>query len=93
MTENKSKEKILVAGGGLVGALAASVFADQGHKVDLYELRGDPRAAGADTGRSINLALSHRGRKALKRIGLEDECLKASYNEKVIRGHKSEVQL
>ena len=50
MAEANSKEKILVAGGGLVGALAASVFADQGHKVDLYELRGDPRAAGADTG-------------------------------------------
>ena len=50
MAEADSKEKILVAGGGLVGALAASVFADQGHKVDLYELRGDPRAAGADTG-------------------------------------------
>ena len=50
MAETNSKEKILVAGGGLVGALAASVFADQGHKVDLYELRGDPRAAGADTG-------------------------------------------
>ena len=114
MAEADSKEKILVAGGGLVGALAASVFADQGHKVDLYELRGDPRAAGADTGwelrsvdyrlpgsrtkldpwtysiefsfrksldigRSINLALSHRGRKALKRIGLEDECLKERY--------------
>ena len=56
-------------------------------KVDLYELRGDPRAAGADTGRSINLALSHRGRKALKRIGLEDECLKEGYMNKVIRGH------
>lgn len=71
------KEKVVIAGGGLVGALAASAFADAGHKVDLYELRDDPRGEGAAAGRSINLTLSHRARRALRRIGMEQECLDA----------------
>ena len=46
-------------------------------KVDLYELRSDPRAEGAAAGRSINLTMSHRARRALRRIGMEEECLAA----------------
>ena len=38
-----TKEKVIIAGGGLVGALAASAFADSGHEVELFELREDPR--------------------------------------------------
>ena len=83
-----SKEKIIIAGGGLVGATAASVFADAGHPVELYELREDPRGEGADAGRSINLALSHRGRLALQRIGIEEECLNAGVKLKGRMIHK-----
>ena len=81
----ETKKKIIIAGGGLVGATAASVFADAGHPVELYELRSDPRGEGADPGRSINLTLSHRGRQALKRIGIEEECLNAGVKDSLYR--------
>ena len=45
--------------------------------MDLFELREDPRNEDAAAGRSINLALSDRGMRALRQIGMEDECLKA----------------
>merc|ERR1712176_612161 len=72
-----SKEHVIIAGGGLVGATAAAILADKGHKVDLYELREDPRNEDAAPGRSINLALSDRGMRALRQIGMEEQCLKA----------------
>lgn len=39
----------------------------------------DPRVADFTRGRSINLALSHRGRQALKAVGLEDQVLNVSF--------------
>lgn len=68
-------EHIIIAGGGPVGATAAAMFADKGHKIDLYELREDPRNEDAAPGRSINLALSDRGMRALRQIGMEKQCL------------------
>lgn len=47
----------------------------RGFRVLLYEKRDDPRTATLIQGRSINLALSHRGRNALKSIHLEDAVL------------------
>lgn len=41
----------------------------------MYERRGDPRAAGYTGGRSINLALSHRGIRALDAVGVADTVL------------------
>jgi kynurenine 3-monooxygenase len=41
----------------------------------VYERRPDPRTAGAERGRSINLALSERGLDALRRIGLAEQVL------------------
>ena len=32
MSSGEKKEKVVIAGGGLVGALAASAFADSGHE-------------------------------------------------------------
>ena len=32
MSGEEKKEKVVIAGGGLVGALAASAFADSGHE-------------------------------------------------------------
>ncbi|XP_005188842.1 kynurenine 3-monooxygenase [Musca domestica] len=67
--------KVAIIGGGLVGSLAALNFARNGHNVHLYEYREDIRTSELVQGRSINLALSERGRKALAEVGLEDEVL------------------
>ncbi|XP_072265191.1 kynurenine 3-monooxygenase [Pyxicephalus adspersus] len=66
-------KKISIVGGGLVGSLNACFFAKKGFQVDLYEAREDIRIAKTVSGRSINLALSNRGRKALKAVGLEEK--------------------
>ncbi|MDG2200372.1 MAG: NAD(P)/FAD-dependent oxidoreductase [Phycisphaerales bacterium] len=66
---------ITIIGGGLAGPLLACLLADAGHEVTVLERRGDPRAAGYEGGRSINLALSARGLEALDRIGLKQVVL------------------
>ncbi len=66
-------EKIAIAGAGLVGSVAACYLAKRGCEVHLFERRPDPRIAGNESGRSINLALSNRGWLPLKELGLEDE--------------------
>lgn len=55
-----------------MGSLAALNFARRGHEVHLYEYREDIRTSELVQGRSINLALSQRGRKALAEVGLEE---------------------
>jgi kynurenine 3-monooxygenase len=70
-----SKQTVLVAGAGLGGALMAIYLARAGYDVRVYELRGDPRAAEGERGRSINLAISTRGLAALRGVGLEDRIL------------------
>ena len=60
-----SSQPLTIMGGGLVGSLLALYLARRGHSVDVYERRADPRLGGADEGRSINLALSDRGWRAL----------------------------
>jgi kynurenine 3-monooxygenase len=68
-------ERVIVAGGGLGGALAALYLGRAGHEVEVYERRGDPRLAGAAGGRSINLAISTRGLHALEQVGLRERVL------------------
>ncbi|TPE42694.1 FAD-dependent oxidoreductase [Pontibacter mangrovi] len=70
MTEKKN---IAIMGAGLVGSLLSLYLAKRGHKVDLYERRPDLRRNTVDGGRSINLALSDRGWRALKGIGIEEQ--------------------
>lgn len=65
-------EKVAVVGAGLVGSLQASVLAQKGFKVEVYERRPDMRKEKLAGGRSINLALSDRGWKALKIAGVEE---------------------
>ncbi|KAG8469723.1 hypothetical protein KFE25_006178 [Diacronema lutheri] len=85
-------EGVVVVGAGLAGSLAALFLRRRGDDVTLMDLRSDPRAAAAvaasaatDGGlsllanaskRSINLALSSRGLRALRKLGLADEVLR-----------------
>jgi kynurenine 3-monooxygenase len=66
-------EKALVVGAGLVGSLQAVLLAKKGHQVDVYDRRGDIRDVEFIGGRSINLALSNRGWKALELAGVAEE--------------------
>ena len=52
--------------------MAACYFAKRNFDVTLYEYRGDIRLAKVVSGRSINMAMSERGREALKRIDAEE---------------------
>jgi len=72
------KEHITVMGGGLVGCLLSLYLGKKGYKVDLYERKPDLRKAYKEYGRSINLALSDRGWKALNGIGIGDEIRKVA---------------
>jgi kynurenine 3-monooxygenase len=55
-----------IIGAGPVGALMGLMLARRGQRVHLIERRPDPRAAPAERGRSINLALAARGLLALE---------------------------
>ncbi|MCG5220047.1 FAD-dependent oxidoreductase [Streptosporangium sp. KLBMP 9127] len=70
--------EVSIVGAGLVGCLLACFLARRGHTVTLYERRPDPREAGAERGRSINLAISERGVDALRRVGLDQAVLSAA---------------
>ena len=63
---------IHIAGAGLVGSLLARLLAARGYAVTVYERRQDPRKHGFAGGRSINLALSERGWKALEMAGMAE---------------------
>ena len=67
-----SDSKIII-GSGLTGPLLAIYLSQRGYKVDLYEKRPDLRLENISVGRSINLALSHRGIKALQAANVFDE--------------------
>ncbi len=60
-------------GAGLVGSLLALYLARRGYSVEVLERRPDIRAAGAAGGRSINLALSDRGWRALEGVGIGEQ--------------------
>lgn len=67
------KQRISIAGAGPVGSLLAVMLAKQGYKIDLFESRPDSRNSNIYQGKSINLALSDRGWKALQAIGLDHQ--------------------
>ena len=70
------KKNTVVIGAGLVGSLLSIYLSKRGYKVSVYERRGDMRKEKLSAGRSINLALSDRGIKALEEVGLMDEIRK-----------------
>lgn len=57
---------LTIVGAGLAGALLATLLAQRGWRIDVFERRGDPRVHGYAGGRSINLALAERGLHALR---------------------------
>lgn len=65
--------RIAIVGAGMTGALSALYLARRDHDVDVYEARPDIRAVDTTAGRSINLALSTRGLRALEEVDLADE--------------------
>ena len=70
------KKEITIIGAGLVGSLLSIYLSKQGYKVKIYERRPDMRKLSMSAGRSINLALSDRGIKALEEVGVMDEIRK-----------------
>ena len=67
------KDNILIIGSGLCGSLLALRLAQRGYTVNVYESRPDLRTTDISAGRSINLALSDRGLKAMRLAGVEDK--------------------
>jgi len=70
------KKDTIIIGAGLVGSLLSIYLSKRGYKVKVYERRGDMRKEDMVAGRSINLALSDRGIKALEEVELMDEIRK-----------------
>lgn len=69
----EKKQNILIIGAGLCGSLLALRLGQRGYNVSVYEMRPDLRKVDISAGRSINLAFSNRGNKAMKLVGLEDK--------------------
>ena len=65
------KKEILIIGAGLCGSLLALRLGQRGYNVKVVEKRPDLRKVDISAGRSINLAFSDRGNKAIKLVGLE----------------------
>ncbi|WP_298895857.1 NAD(P)/FAD-dependent oxidoreductase [uncultured Psychroserpens sp.] len=67
------QQNILIIGAGLCGSLLALRMGQRGYNVTVYEMRPDLRKTDISAGRSINLAFSDRGNKAMKLVGIEDK--------------------
>lgn len=72
---NSSENKIIILGAGLVGSLLALFLIKRGYTVHVFEKRTDLRLDKKEEGRSINLALSRRGLKALEKVGLTQKVI------------------
>ncbi len=70
---NPEKNQILIIGAGLCGSLLALRLAQRGYSIILIEKRPDLRKTTLAAGRSINLAFSDRGIKAMKRAGIDEK--------------------
>ena len=73
-----SSKHIAICGAGLVGSLLSIYLAKRGYKVSVFERRGDMRHSTYVGGRSINLALSNRGIRALDEVDLATEMKKVA---------------
>ena len=64
------KNTISIVGGGLVGSLLSIYLGRRGYKVRVFEARPDMRHQDIPAGRSINMACSTRGWRALDEVGV-----------------------
>ena len=71
-----SPKHVAITGAGLVGSLLAIYLKNRGYQVSVFERRNDMRKNAGYEGRSINLALSNRGIRALEEVGLAEELKK-----------------
>ncbi len=67
----QTPKNIAIIGSGLVGSLLAIYLKKKGHSVTVFDRRPDIRTI-KFSGRSINLAMSNRGWKSLRKVGLEE---------------------
>ena len=72
---NMKQQNILIIGAGLCGSLLALRLGQRGYNVTLMEKRPDMRKVTISAGRSINLAFSDRGIKAMKMAGILDKVM------------------
>jgi kynurenine 3-monooxygenase len=75
MTEGSPAPRVAIVGAGLAGCLLAALLGRRGIEAAVYERRQDPRVAGAERGRSVNLAVSARGLLAMDQVGLREQTL------------------
>lgn len=68
-----NKRSVTILGAGLVGSVLAVLLRKRGYEVTIYERRPDMRTEAIGAGRSINLAMSNRGWKALELAGLRTD--------------------
>ncbi len=73
-----ARKKVIIIGAGLSGSLLSLYLAKRGIKTEVYESRGDMRRLEMSAGRSINLALSDRGIRALKEVGMDEYMLESA---------------
>lgn len=71
-------KQVTIVGAGLVGSLLAAYLGKRGYQVNVYEARPDMRKASISAGKSINMACSFRGWKALDYIGVGDQIREAA---------------
>jgi kynurenine 3-monooxygenase len=67
------KTPVKILGAGLCGSLLSIILAKRGYPVIIYEARSDPRYLSQAAGKSINLAMSSRGIRALKYAGVFEQ--------------------
>ncbi|MBD0832388.1 FAD-dependent oxidoreductase [Aestuariibaculum sediminum] len=66
-----NSQTIQIIGAGLCGSLLALRLGQRGFNVEVFEKRPDLRKVDLSAGRSINLAFSNRGIKAMNLVGLQ----------------------
>ena len=90
-----NKENILIVGAGLCGSLLALRLGQRGYNVTVYEKRPDLRKTDISVGKSINLAFSNRGIKAMKLVGIQNkvEPLCIPMNGRMLHDKESNTKL
>jgi len=71
----EKQQNVLIIGAGLCGSLLALRLGQRGYKVTVMEKRPDLRKVNISAGRSINLAFSDRGIKAMNLVGILDKVM------------------